>query len=112
MSVRDVSQNSCMPQNFIESRCEQGFLLPPDVRDWLPADHLAWFVIDAVGEMDLAAFYAAYRADGHGRAAYEPSMMVTLLMYAYRDRAALLARDRVSLSPGRGVPGDDGECGA
>jgi hypothetical protein len=43
-------------------------LLPPDVREWLPADHLAWFVIDAVAEMDLSAFYAAYRADGHGRA--------------------------------------------
>ena len=75
-----------MPQNFIESRCEQGFLLPPDVRDWLPADHLAWFVIDAVRDMDLAAFYSAYRADGHGRAAYEPSMMVTLLMYAYSTK--------------------------
>jgi hypothetical protein len=50
-------------------------LLPPDVRDWLPADHLAWFVIDAVAQMDLSAFYAAYRADGHGRAAYEPSTM-------------------------------------
>jgi transposase len=72
-----------MPQNFIESRCEQGFLLPPDVRDWLAADHLAWFVIDAVRDMDLAAFYGAYRTDGHGRAAYEPSMMVTLVMYAY-----------------------------
>ena len=71
-----------MPQNFIESGREQGFLLPPDVRDWLPADHLAWFVIDAVREMDLAAFYGAYRADGHGRAAYEPSMMVTLVLYA------------------------------
>ena len=75
-----------MPQNFIESRCEQGFLLPPDVRDWLPADHLAWFVIDAVRGMDLAAFYSAYRADGRGRAAYEPSMMVTLLMYAYATK--------------------------
>jgi transposase len=64
-----------MPQNFIESRREQGFLLPPDVRDWLPGDHLAWSVIDAVREMDVSAFYAAYRADGHGRAAYEPSMM-------------------------------------
>ena len=72
-----------MAQNFIESRRDQGFLLPPDVRDWLPADHLAWFVIDAVGQMDLAAFYGAYRADGHGAAAYEPSMMVTLLLYAY-----------------------------
>jgi hypothetical protein len=39
------------------------------MREWLPADHLAWFVMDAVAEMDLSAFYAAYRADGHGRAA-------------------------------------------
>jgi transposase len=70
-------------QNFIASRREQGFLLPPDVREWLPADHLAWFVIDAVAEMDLSAFYAAYRADGHGRAAYEPAMMVALVLYAF-----------------------------
>jgi transposase len=75
-----------MPQNFIESRREQGFLLPPDVREWLPADHLAWFVIDAVAEMDLAEFYSAYRADGHGRAAYEPLMMVALVLYAFATR--------------------------
>ena len=37
----------------------QGFLLPPDAREWLPADHLAWFVIDALAEMDLSDFYAA-----------------------------------------------------
>ena len=72
-----------MAQNFIESRREQGFLLPPDVRDWLPADHLAWFVIDAVSDLDLTAFYGAYRVDGHGRAAYEPAMMVTLVLYAF-----------------------------
>jgi transposase len=75
-----------VPQNFIESLREQGFLLPPDVRDWLPADHLAWFVIDAVAEMDLADFYAVYRADGHGRAAYEPSAMVALILYAFATR--------------------------
>jgi transposase len=72
-----------MAQNFIESRREQGFLLPPDLRDWLAADHLAWFVIDAVKGMDLSALYAAYRADGHGRAAYDPSVMVTLILYAF-----------------------------
>jgi transposase len=72
-----------MPQNFIEGCREQGFLLPPDVREWLPADHLAWFVIAAVAELDLAAFYSAYRADGHGRAAYEPSLMVALVLYAF-----------------------------
>ena len=72
-----------MAQNFIESRREQGFLLPPDVRDWLGADHLAWFVIDAVEQMDLSGFYAAYRADGHGRAAYEPSLMVGVILFAF-----------------------------
>jgi len=60
--------------------------LPPDVRDWLPEDHLAWFVIDAVADLELDAFYGAYRADGHGRAAYEPSMMVILLLYAYATK--------------------------
>src|SRR3954471_24980372 len=75
-----------MAQNFIEGGREQGFLLPPDVREWLPADHLAWFVIDAAGEMDLSAFYAAYRADGHGRAAYEPSLMVALILYAFATK--------------------------
>src|SRR4029453_16118059 len=50
---------------------------------WLPEDHLAWFVIDAVAGLDLGEFYADYRDDGHGRAAYEPSMMVALLVYAY-----------------------------
>src|SRR3954468_22213726 len=72
-----------MAQNFIEGRREQGFLLPPDVREWLPADHLAGFVIDAVGERELSALYAAYRADGHGRVAYEPSLMVALVLYAF-----------------------------
>jgi transposase len=40
-------------------------------------------VIDAVAQMDRSAFYAAYRADGHGRAAYEPSMVVTVVLYAF-----------------------------
>src|SRR5919198_5881929 len=75
-----------MPQNFIEGSREQGFLLPPDVREWLPGDHLAWCVIDAVAEMDVADFYAAYRVDGHCRAAYEPSVMVALILYAFATR--------------------------
>jgi transposase len=72
-----------MGQNFRAADREQPFLLPPDVRDWLPERHFAWFVIDAVAHMDLAAFYAPYRRDGHGRAAFEPSLMVALLLYAY-----------------------------
>src|SRR5919198_6748642 len=64
-----------MGQNFLAADREQAFLLPPDVRDWLPEAHFAWFVLDAVAQMDLGAFYAAYRHDGHGRAAFEPSMV-------------------------------------
>jgi transposase len=83
-------------QNLIESRREQGFLLPPDVRDWLGPDHLACFVIDAVEQMDLSAFYAAYRVDGHGRAAYEPSLMVAVMLYASRPVYVLRARSSVT----------------
>src|SRR6266550_1291982 len=72
-----------MAQNFIECGREQQFWLAPDLRDWLPAGHLARFVIEAVDELDLVSFYADYRDDGWGRAAFEPSMMVALLVYAY-----------------------------
>ena len=72
-----------MPQNFIGCDREQELLLPPNLKDWLPQDHLAWFVLGAAEEMDLSAFYASYRGDGHGRAAHEPAMMVALLLYAY-----------------------------
>lgn len=72
-----------MPQNFIACDRDQPMLLPPDLRDWLPDDHLAWFVIDSVEELDLEPFYAAYRSDGHGAAAHEPKMMLTLLAYSY-----------------------------
>ena len=72
-----------MPQDFLACDRELELLLLPSLREWLPEDHVAWFVIDAVAQFDLAAFYAAYRADGHGRAAHDPAMMVALLLYAY-----------------------------
>ena len=72
-----------MGQRFVACDREQSFLMPPDVREWLPERHLAWFVIDAVGEMNLEAFYAAYRVDGRSRPPYDPAMMVALLLYAY-----------------------------
>ncbi len=72
-----------MAQNFIACDREQELLLPPSLREWLPEDHFAWFVLDAVEAMDLTAFLAAYRDDGWGRAAHDPAMMVALLLYAY-----------------------------
>lgn len=72
-----------MAYNFVVADREQQFLLPPDMRDWLPEGHLAWFVVDVVAQLDLSRFHDDYRADGHGRAAYDPAMMVALLLYAY-----------------------------
>src|SRR5919197_1394405 len=72
-----------MPAKFVACDRDQVLLLPPSLREWLPEGHLAWFVIDAVAELDLAAFYGDYRADGWGRAAHDPRMMVALLLYAY-----------------------------
>jgi transposase len=62
---------------------DQVFLMPPDPRDWLPPGHLAWAMRRAAGELDLAPFLAAYRADGQGKTAYHPRMMVALVMYCY-----------------------------
>jgi transposase len=70
-------------RNFLGCDREQAFLLPPSLDEWLPEDHFARFVIAAVEAMDLSAFYADYRADGQGRPAHDPQMMVALLVYAY-----------------------------
>jgi len=72
-----------MAYNFLACDREQSFLMPPDPREWLPEGHLAWFVLGAVEQIDLCEFYASYRVDGWGRAAFEPEMMVALLLYAY-----------------------------
>jgi transposase len=72
-----------MAQRFIACDRDQAFLLPPDVRDWLAAGHLAHFVIDTVAGLDLTAFYGDYRVDGSGRPAHDPAMMVALFVYAY-----------------------------
>jgi len=61
---------------------EQPFLLPPLMTDWLPADHLVWFVIDAVQRLDTTAFHRRARLGGVGRRGYDPDMLVTLLVYA------------------------------
>lgn len=72
-----------MAYNFLPVERDQTYLMPPSLADWLPDDHLSWFVLDAVEEIDLALFYRRYREDGWGAAAHDPKMMVALLLYAY-----------------------------
>ncbi len=61
----------------------QLFLLPPDMKDWLPDDHLVYFVMDVVDELDLSAIYQRYDNSKGGQPPFDPKMMVSLLFYAY-----------------------------
>jgi transposase len=72
-----------MPQNFLFPQRDQPMLMPVDMREWLPEDDLVFVVLDAVATLDLGEFRRGYRADGHGRAASGPEMMVVLLLYGY-----------------------------
>jgi len=61
----------------------QSFLLPPSPLDWLPEDHLAYFVLDVLSELDLRPIRRWYEAEARGQPPYNPRMMVALLLYAY-----------------------------
>jgi hypothetical protein len=72
-----------MAYNFLGCDRDQPFLLPPDLRDWLPEGHLAWFILDVVDQLDLEPFYRQHRDDGHGHPAYDPKALLGVLPYAY-----------------------------
>ncbi len=73
-----------MARNYLPYTVDQRLLLPPDMRAWLPEGHLALFVLDVVSVLDLSAIHRVYEAkDDRGRAGFDPTMMVALLVYAY-----------------------------
>jgi transposase len=74
-----------MAKGFRPVDRDQPFLLPPDMREWLPQGHVAWFVIDAVGGLDLSRFMVRQTPAGSlaGRAPYDPAMLLALLVYGY-----------------------------
>jgi len=72
-----------MAYNFRNYDWDQLFLLPPDIRDWLPQDHLVWFITEIVSQLDLEPFYRRYNPGGDGRPAYHPAMMTALYFYSY-----------------------------
>ena len=72
-----------MSREFRRYDPDQSLLLPPSLRDWLPEDHLSHFVSDAIEAMDLSAFYARYGEEGPGNQAFDPRMLLKVLVYAY-----------------------------
>jgi transposase len=62
---------------------EQDLLLPPSLRDWLPEDHLVYFVSDVVDALDLSAITTVYEEEERGYPPYHPVMMTKVLVYAY-----------------------------
>src|SRR5208282_5358769 len=78
-----IDSQTRMPwmSNFRPFDRETGFLLPPSLDDWLPERHLARFVVEVVGSLDLSAMARSYR--GTGSASYHPELLLGVLVYGY-----------------------------
>ena len=71
------------PTRFRDYHSDQLMLLPPDLREWLPKDHKAYFILDIIGKLDLSSIYGFFDGSRRGQPPYDPRMMVGLLLYAY-----------------------------
>src|SRR6266699_6798032 len=73
-----------MPTNYRTYQPEQSYLLPPSLSDWLPEEHLAYFISEVVSVLDLSGFYARHEeSDARGNQPFDPAMMLKILIYAY-----------------------------
>ena len=73
-----------MARKFRDYNLDQPYLLPPDLKEWLPEDHLALFISEIVQNLDLSSFYQVYESgQGRGQPPYHPAMMLGLLLYGY-----------------------------
>src|SRR5215467_181898 len=72
-----------MAKSYRSYQPDQDLLLPPSLRDWLPEDHLVYFVSDVVDQLDLAAIHAVYEDEQRGQPPYDPRLMTKLLVYGY-----------------------------
>ena len=72
-----------MGTNYRPYEPDQPFLFPPSPRDWLPQDHLVYFISDTIDQLDLSAFHLRYRGDGRRNQPYHPTMLAKVLIYAY-----------------------------
>jgi transposase len=72
-----------MPKGYRTYLPEQELLLPPSLREWLPENHLVYFVSDVVDQLDLSAIHAVYEKEERGQPPYDPSLRTKLLVYGY-----------------------------
>ena len=72
-----------MPTSFLPYEPNQDFLLPPSLSEWLPENHLAYFVSEIIDRLNLQKFYARYEGDGRRNQPYDPAMLVKVLIYGY-----------------------------
>jgi len=72
-----------MPKRYRTYLPEQDLVLPPSLREWLPENHLVYFVSDVVDQLDLSAMHAVYEKEKRGQPPYDPGLMTKLLVYGY-----------------------------
>jgi len=72
-----------MAYNYTTCNRNQQYLLAPSMKEWLDEAHFVWFLLDAVGQMDLSALHKAHRRDGKGQKAHHPEMMLSVMLYGY-----------------------------
>ncbi len=70
-----------MAKTFIGTDRDQGFLLPPNINDWLPQKHMARYIVDIVSQLDMESIYKEYSTIG--KRGYDPKMLLSLLFYGY-----------------------------
>jgi transposase len=78
-----VVENAGMARTYLPVDRAQAFLLPPDMSEWLPPDHLVWFLLDVLARVDTSVLHGRRRLGGVGRRGYDPDMLLALLVYAY-----------------------------
>ena len=81
-----LGENLVMAHGFRVVDRDQRFVMPPSIDEWVREDHPVRFVVDAVAVLDLSAFEAKYRLGGTGRRAFDPKVMVGLLLWAFSNK--------------------------
>jgi hypothetical protein len=86
---------------------DQDFLLPPSLREWLPENHLIYFVSDVIDTVDLSAMDAVYGEEQRGQPPYDPRMMTKLLVYGYC--VGVFSSRRIELRVSEDIASGNGE---